>query len=292
MKKKYNKADNIMKVHSASKIFHQIHIRLDDVIIDDDSRRIILHTSRTYFYHSLLTNRACDSYISEGMIIRDLLEPGPYMKPFVVSELSNHIGVNALLITKDNWVPFIRRSKAVSVGKNTINCSISASIKVKYTLGEHSISNYNASRSITMDSIIDAIRCEAEDELKIPVNELQSISSRDFIAFYRDVSECGKPQFAMIIRADFDAMRKEAIQKRFDAVDDKANERESNNENATKKDGDEIVWFTLEQLKRAKIRIDIGPQLVIYDDSNEQFFMILIWRRLLRWRLNCNIYHV
>ena len=84
-------ADNskeIMDAHSTSAVYNQINIRLDDIKLDPDKNQVVLHTSRTQYFDSLLTNRACDYVFSDRKTtVRELYEPGPFIIPLSVSKM-------------------------------------------------------------------------------------------------------------------------------------------------------------------------------------------------------------
>ena len=125
-------SDNIFSVHKGSIIYNNINIRLDDININNNI--IELLTSRTYYFDSLLTNRACDYVLSNGRSIREIYEPGPYLKQLKLSKMSNHIGFNGFIITKDNYVPLIHRGRTLSIEKGIVSTSVSASLKSKYAI--------------------------------------------------------------------------------------------------------------------------------------------------------------
>ena len=53
-----NFSDYIFDVHKGSVVYNNINIRLDDMAYANN--KISLYTSRTHYYDSLITNRACD----------------------------------------------------------------------------------------------------------------------------------------------------------------------------------------------------------------------------------------
>ena len=108
-------------------ITNSLDIRITD--IKEEKNRIILKSERTYYLNSILTNRTPDLNFSDGLSIREMFEPGPNLSSLSDSKMSNHIGFNCFIITDDNFIPFIRRKKELSVGAKTIGTSVSASKK-------------------------------------------------------------------------------------------------------------------------------------------------------------------
>ncbi len=252
---------SVMKVHQASTIYNQINIRVDDVEVNESE--IALHTSRTHFFDSMLTNRACDSILKDNMTIREIYEPGPYMMPLSMSKMSNHIGVNGLLITTDGWIPFVKRSSKVSVGKDTINCSISASLKTKYAV-------MGQLHKVTMDGLAAAIIHEVQDELNIPAEKLleqpgagdnadiretvRNNVKKSIFAIYRDLSECGKPQLVACMNI---GISKDDVIKYFYGIDKKQNQHvEKTDEELLRKDGQKVLFYNITELMNANIMID------------------------------------
>ncbi len=237
----------IMEAHSASTVYNQINIRLDDIEENIDKNELILHTSRTQFFDSLLTNRACDYVFSDRKItIRELYEPGPFLKPLSLSKLSNHLGFNGFVLTSDKkTIPFILRKKNLSIAKNQWATSIGASLKTMYAL------DYEHDFTMSDDSLGNAIVGEIKDELHIaedgalnPENVKNSI-----FAFYRDLVEGGKPQFLFCLQLKDiteDKLRK-LIEKGKNSKPDK---------NDVTTDGDKVCFFSVEQLRNATYCVD------------------------------------
>ncbi len=245
--------DRLMKLHRASDTYNQINIRLDDA--QTDGGDIVLKTSRTYFYSSLLTNRSCDGSLKDRISIRDYFEPGPYFSPLSVSKLSNHLGINGLLMVRDKngeiVIPFVKRSKNVSVGKGTVNCSISASLKVKYAVRpDH--------RKVDMSGITASILGEIRDELAFDISGLvdETTIEQSILYLYRDVSECGKPQLIMIL--DVPNVTKETVSAAFYRS---SPEEIEDVEKKLQKDGRVLVWISLKDLMDAKLEMGGSPML-------------------------------
>ncbi len=243
-------ADNskeIMEAHSASTVYNQINIRLDDIEENKDNGELVLHTSRTQFFDSLLTNRACDYVFSDRKItIRELYEPGPFLKPLSLSKLSNHLGFNGFVMTSDTQkIPFILRKKNLSIAKNLWGTSIGASFKTMYALDhEHSF-------TISERSLSNAILGELQDELHITKDsafEADNVQDSIF-AFYRDLVEGGKPQFLFCLQLQ------DITEEELRGLIEGGKESKKDKKNVVT-DGDKVCFFTLEQLKSAQYHVD------------------------------------
>ncbi|MBO6119328.1 MAG: hypothetical protein J6P02_02570 [Lachnospiraceae bacterium] len=175
----------IYEVHKGSVVYNSINIRLDDIKFE--KHNITLFTSRTHYFDSLISNRACDLVLKDRRSIREIFELGPYIKPLNLSKMSNHIGFNGLVITSDGYILLIKRSRDVSVAKGILATSILASLKTKYAIDKNSF-------DFTLYGLANSIRHEVYDELNI---DLCNISDDDLINgikfFYRYLIERGKP---------------------------------------------------------------------------------------------------
>lgn len=243
-------ADNskeIMEAHSASTVYNQINIRLDEIEENIDKGELVLHTSRTQYFDSLLTNRACDYVFSDRKTtIRELYEPGPFLKPLAISKLSNHLGFNGFVMTSDTKaIPFILRKKNLSIAKNLWGTSIGASFKTMYAL------DYEHGYKMSERSLCNAILGELKDELHITEDgALKADSVQDTIfAFYRDIVEGGKPQFLFYLQLQ-------------DTTEDKlrglieGDKKTKKDKKNVITDGDRVCFFTLEQLRSAEYHVD------------------------------------
>lgn len=177
----------LLSAHETSSIYNQLCIRVDDWHMDNNV--FTLHTSRTTYFHSMVTNRAMD-YQFNRLSVRSLFEYGPFISTLSESKLSNHLGFNGFISSSDSFIILVLRSKKLSIGKDTLGCSINASVKAKYALDKN--------KEMTTNGLIDCINMEIQDELKIPV---QCVSDVQFISAYRDIVEGGKPQLLFYAKA-------------------------------------------------------------------------------------------
>ena len=235
-----DESNDIIKLTKHSVTYNQINIRLDNLKINGDGS-VSLNISRTYYFDSLITNRASDYKMENGITIREIYEPGPYIKPLKISKFSNHLGFNGFVLTTDNKIPFIYRSDKVSIGKNTWGNSIGASLKTKYAVEKDSTHKF------TLDGIGNSIINEIEEELGI---DCSSISSQDavksIITFYRDLVEAGKPQFLFFLKVPYTSNELEFFFLLKNKQTKKGKEK-------VEQDGKIIEFFTIDELKKMKI---------------------------------------
>lgn len=237
-----NFSQELMNVHKQSVLYNQINIRLSSVNYDAEKRSVTLHTSRTYYFDSMITNRACDYLLSNGKTIREIFEPGPYIRDLNSSKMSNHLGFNGFIMTNDGKIPFIMRSADLSIGKNTLADSIGASMKTKYAVGKDS------GMRVTKQSIGHAMIREIEDELSLGELDVSNEEAADSIfAFYRDLVEGGKPQFLFFLKLNISS---EELRKNFTEA---SHQKSITKQDKVIRDGKRMLLFDVEQLKNATI---------------------------------------
>lgn len=237
-----NFSQELMNAHKQSVLYNQINIRLSSVNYDAEKRSVTLHTSRTYYFDSMITNRVCDYLLSNGKTIREIFEPGPYIRDLNRSKMSNHLGFNGFIMTNDGKIPFIMRSADLSIGKNTLADSIGASLKTKYAVGKDS------GMRVTKQSIGYAMIREIEDELSLGELDVSNEEAADSIfAFYRDLVEGGKPQFLFFLKLNISS---EELRKNFTEA---SHQKSITKQDKVIRDGKRMLLFDVEQLKNATI---------------------------------------
>lgn len=239
--------DELLSAHSTSTVYNQLNIRVDSWSLQ--KQRLIINTSRTSYYSSLLTNRAIDYTFENGLTLRNYLEYGPFLHSLAESHLSNHLGFNGFVESADGYIPFIKRGKNLSIGKFTYGNSIGASLKTKYALDE--------SGNLSAAGLIHSILAEIADELKIPSEHLEPFScEKNLIAAYRDVIEGGKPQLLFYIHSNWS--KKEIEENFYEGL--KKKRKNSNKSYSILEDGSRFLWIP----KIALAQICIAPDMLIY----------------------------
>ncbi len=232
-----NHFDELFGAHATSDVYNNTNIRMDGWEAVQD--RFVMHTSRTTYFSSLVTNRAMDYKLSNGITIRDLFECGPAMHAPADSNLSNHLGFNGFVISSDGFIVLVKRSGRTSIGKRTVGDSIGASLKTKYALNHGDFS---------VDGLVNGIIREIRDELNIEESELEPFTpATNIIAAYRDYVEGGKPQLFFVARAKID---RATMQRQFDA----AVQRQDNSE--LRRDGDLLIWIPESDIEEVGISTD------------------------------------
>ena len=227
---------DLFKAHETAHLYNQLNIRVTDWKETDG--RFEIHTARTTYFKSMVTNRAIDFRLKSEMTVRDMLQYGPFVPSPAESRLSNHLGFNGFLITSDGKIPLVRRSSAMSIGKHTCGPSVGASLKAKYALDEK--------RNFSVKGLLEGIRREIMDELKLTEEQVRPLDETCLIAAYRDIVEGCKPQLLFCFAS---ALTKEELEKQFrDALKEKAAKNKRSIEEEEKEDGRKLIWLDADRL--------------------------------------------
>lgn len=243
---------DIISVHDTSEVYNNINIRVLDFEGDDNHLKLV--TERTYYYYSLVTNRAADyDWSGKGITVRSLYEPGPALQPLQYSLLSNHLGFNGFIKSSDGYIVFVKRKKGVSIGKRTYGDSIGASLKTKFAL--------DVNGDFTVEGLKNAILGEIEDELKIAENFVETIN---LIQAYRDCVECGKPQ--LLFYSEVSQTASQIYEVFIKKLEEKNNSKSKENNDKSRKelaisdkerqkkedkvlvDGEKLVWISVDDI--------------------------------------------
>lgn len=231
--------DEIFASHKTSTLFNQLNIRVKDWKIENN--QLMMKTSRTTYFDSMVTNRAMDYKWSNGLSVRDALGYGPIWPTLEESGLSNHLGFNGFVESSDGYIVFVKRGNKLSIGKRTYATSIGASMKAKYALTDGVFDN---------KGLRTAIIREINDELKITEDELEDFQLHsNMISAYRDVVEGGKPQLLFYAKSN---KSKDDIETDF-----KNRSKEASKSFKILEDGTKFLWIKEDELKDLCITSDM-----------------------------------
>lgn len=264
---------NLFGIHKGSNIYNQLNIRVNSWEIKDNE--FYIHTMRTTYFDSLVTNRAMDFIWDNGLSIRDKYQYGPFVPSLLDSPLSNHLGFNGFIVSSDGYIPIVKRNRNVSIGKSTYGNSIGASLKAKYSLLDDS--------KLTVEGLRNGIIQEIHDELKIDLSYLESFdTSKHIIAAYRDMVEGGKPQllFYYPVNMTFTEI-KENFKKKLEKKKQETKSNKWNKELKELEDGSKLKWIKEKKL----YSIAISSDRIIYEGKSYQmmpsasasFAMLIEW---------------
>lgn len=242
--------DELIKAHNTTVKYNQLMIRIDHWY--EKNNIFHIHSSRTTYIQSLVTNRAIDYELENGLSIRKLFDYGPLVVPLEKSKLSNHLGFNGFIESSDGYIPLVRRGARVSVGKNTYATSVSGSVKSKYVFADN--------EEVHLDGIKNTIINEITDELKIDSQSLKWGNTNEHLfAWYRDMVEGGKPHFIFYVKVK---ETKKMIEENFK----KAIRRKRifyNSQIRMLEDANKLVWIHKSELQT----LAISPRYIVYNEK-------------------------
>ncbi len=172
-------------------------VRLDDIVLKDGVETFML--SRSTFYNHLVTNRAMDFMITEGVTIRNMFEYGPKIRPLGESELSNHLGINALVFLNDGTLLVPRRKNTSTISKNMITSSIAVRLAPPKDDEKTGKRVKISKQYLFHDNIIDSLT----SRLKISEQDVKQLNADvRFLGIGQNIYEGGKPQMYFAVELD------------------------------------------------------------------------------------------
>ena len=198
-------ADEILQAHKTSQKNNSNTIRLDDFEYDTEHKNLVLQTSRSTYYHMLITNRCMDYKFANGLSIREIYEYENEICPLKHSKLGNQIGINGLIVTKDNYVLIEKRGRKKITWKNKFAQSISLAFKLKDlgigrrdALEEQSEYAEKKIKNIIEKTINDNFGLTRDDYPEFTICE-------NFLGIARDLLEGGKPNLYFYVQTKYTA---------------------------------------------------------------------------------------
>ncbi len=188
----------LLSAHRMSKKENFTTVRLDDFKIQQGQAKFSL--SRSNYYYHLVTNRAIDYHIDDDLSLRAYYDFGPAMCSLTDSNMSNHIGINALVYLKDGELLLPRRSGNSTISKNLITSSIAIMLLLP---PDNKISAEYLFKDCILEGLVSRTKMKPEwiQESQIDI---------EFLGFGQNPYEGGKPQFYYSVKMK-DVGRKEYI---------------------------------------------------------------------------------
>lgn len=183
----------LLGVHNTGKNYNSEMLRVDNWYLCGND--FIVETSKTNYYYTLVTNRAIDFRMKNGLSLRELFESGKRISELKDSKMSNHLGINGIIETKDNCIILVKRTVFVAVGKSKYGVSVNSAVNFS--------EEFNNSQ-MGIDEIKQAIIGEIIAELKLDENNVFK-SDLQIISAFRDIVEGGKPHLLFYIKLDMDS---------------------------------------------------------------------------------------
>lgn len=190
-------AGTIFKAHMHSRTTNNTTVRLKDLSLDGDC--LTLHTERSSYYRMLLTNRCMDYELENGMTVRNLFEYKKTVSPLNESKMSNQIGINGVIITKDGYLLIEKRDRKKTTWKNKFAQPISLALKENDLCkkGSHTIGN---SPEEATERLFGVIKKTVKANFGLTEEDYGTLSfEKNFLGVARDVLEGGKPNLYFVL---------------------------------------------------------------------------------------------
>lgn len=158
--------------------------RLDSFVIGN---RFLMTFSKVNYSDYIVTNNSMEIVLPSGKTVRDVLEPGPELKPLSESKCSNHLGISCLMITADNKLILNVGTQSKITGAGKISSSASGSMDYK----EPHVTPF------------EVMHAELYEELGIVPSE--KTSDIRAIALARDLQRGGKPEMFFVMYTAYKA---------------------------------------------------------------------------------------
>ena len=190
-----------LKAHRYSQTSNNLTIRLDDISVN--GYNVTLHTSRTYYYHMLLTNRCMDFKLDCDMSVREIYEFDKTISYLHESKLSNQIGINGMIMTKDGYLLLEKRDRKKTTWKNKFAQPISLALKAS-DLGLKNDTLMEDTVEYANKKLIGVIKKTMKDNFGLLVSDYEELDlSTCFLGLARDLLEGGKPNLYFSVTVNY-----------------------------------------------------------------------------------------
>jgi len=186
-----------IKAHKYSQMSNNLTIRLDDINVDGNE--VKFHTSRSYYYHMLLTNRCMDYQLENGMSVRGVYEFGSKVSPLSESKLSNQIGINGMIITSDGYLLLEKRDRKKTTWKNKFAQPISLALKAE-DLSLEIGQKMDNTEEYAENKLLSVIKKTIKGNFGFTEKDFMDLSlEKNFLGLARDLLEGGKPNLYFFV---------------------------------------------------------------------------------------------
>lgn len=190
-----------LKSHKYSQTSNNLTIRLDDINMVGNN--VTLHTSRTYYYHMLLTNRCMDYKLDCDMSVREIYEFNKTVSYLHESKLSNQIGINGMIMTKDGYLLLEKRDHKKTTWKNKFAQPISLALKAG-DLGLKNDTVMEDTVEYANKKLMGVIKKTMKDNFGLLETDYETLDlSKNFLGLARDLLEGGKPNLYFTVTVNY-----------------------------------------------------------------------------------------
>ncbi len=199
----------ILNAHRHSKKANNVTIRLKDVEMDGDT--LVMKTERSNYLRMLLTNRCMDYVLDNGMTLRDLYEYDKTVNLLKDSKLSNQIGINGVVLSKDGYLLVEKRDNSKTTWKNKFAQPISLALKeTDLKLNEKGMIDGGVEKA--EENLFRVIRKTLKGNFGFTEEDYEPLSfQNNFLGLARDLLEGGKPNLFFVVTMNYNAQELLAV---------------------------------------------------------------------------------
>lgn len=242
-------SNDILHAHKYSNIANNLTIRLNDLKYEDDV--LSLYTGRTYYFHMLLTNRCMDYKLDNDLTIRRLYEFAKTITPLTVSKLSNQIGFNGAILTKDGYLLLEKRDRHKTTWKNKFAQPISLALKAE------DLNLKGVEEGIDEQKILKVIKKTIKSNFLLEEKDYEILSmDNNFLGVARDLLEGGKPNMYFVVTTNYTAIELANLLKEKASISDETK--------ALSKNKLQSKYYLI---KYSDIKIDFNYRLSVLKDK-------------------------
>lgn len=197
----------LMEAHVTSNTSNNKTIRLNNMRFKNGE--LVLDTQRTRYFDMLVTNRCMDYKLSDNVTLREVYESNSKITPLAESQLSNQIGINGLIFTKDGYLLIEKRGRKKIIWKNKFAQPISLAMKlsdVKFDDTSESTFTIEGSVQTAEKTFKRIILNTLKKNFGITEEDLCGFSvSENLFGIARDLLEGGKPNIYFYVMVNYTA---------------------------------------------------------------------------------------
>lgn len=170
---------------SGKRIYNNKNARLEGYSWDNDSQRLTLELRPTWYFYHVATNASVDTRVgSEKSPLRDSIIVNKKFEPLASSQLSNELGLNAIVVSADDRIVLPQRSGSVVGTADAIGPSVSGAVAWYHT-DAHGVCPFQA------------IRSQLSDELGVHEADLSDLR---LLSLSRGLLWAGHPSVRFVVR--------------------------------------------------------------------------------------------
>lgn len=156
--------------------------------------KLTFEFSKSFYYNYLVTNMMPEVKVMQNVTVRDLLEPNKKLNRIEDSLAENHLGLSALIVTKDNYLIIPRRTFNTTVFKGQLSPSVSGAASIITCTGEDGeISAKNWLMKELKEELSDIL---TGNDINLNFN----VDDAEFIGMSREMKRLGKPEIFFFCR--------------------------------------------------------------------------------------------